>query len=82
MAASECSASTLLRSFRLHRGTTPIRFAKQLRLEATQRALLAGDAKTTSVSEVAIEFGFFQLGRFSAEYKRAFGEYPSQTLGH
>jgi hypothetical protein len=27
-----------------------------------------------------MSFGFAELGRFSVEYKKAFGESPSQTL--
>jgi hypothetical protein len=32
------------------------------------------------VTEVAVHFGFLELGRFSVEYRRAFGERPSATL--
>jgi AraC-like DNA-binding protein len=78
--AAETSASSLLRAFRLHRGTTPMRYVKQLRLEAVHRALLASNPKTAKVSEVASEYAFFQFGRFAAEYKRMFGELPSETL--
>ena len=33
-----------------------------------------------SVSAAALRWGFAHLGRFSAEYRRAFGECPAQTL--
>ncbi len=33
-----------------------------------------------TVTEVAIRHGFFHLGRFSAEYKKHFGELPSETI--
>ncbi|MGY4266594.1 transcriptional regulator GlxA family with amidase domain [Bradyrhizobium sp. USDA 4519] len=36
----------------------------------------------TTVSKVAIEQGFIELGRFSQYYRTMFGEYPSQTLGY
>jgi AraC-like DNA-binding protein len=80
--ASETSASSLLRAFRIHRGTSPMKYVKQIRLEAAQRMLLAGKTGATTVTRVAMDNGFFQLGRFSADYRRAFGELPSETLGH
>ena len=79
--ASETSASSLLRAFRIHRGTSPMKFVKQIRLEAAQRTLLAAKTGATTVTRVAMDYGFFQLGRFSADYKCAFGELPSETLG-
>ena len=63
-----------------HRDTTPMRYVKQLRLEAVHRSLLAADASDTRVSDLAADHGFFQFGRFAADYKRAFGELPSETL--
>jgi AraC-like DNA-binding protein len=32
------------------------------------------------VSEIALRWGFGHFGRFAAEYRRRFGESPSQTL--
>jgi TolB-like protein len=34
----------------------------------------------TSITEVAIRFGFSHFGRFSGQYRRCFGERPSATL--
>ena len=79
--ASETSASSLLRAFRIHRGITPMKYVKQMRLECAQRTLLAAKRGTTTVTTVAMDHGFYQLGRFSADYRRVFGELPSETLG-
>ena len=78
---SDTSVSTLLRTFRIHRGITPMKYVKQMRLEYAQRTLLAAEPGTTTVTTVAMDHGFYQLGRFSADYRRVFGELPSETLG-
>ena len=46
------------------------------------RGLLQDSVDQTSVTDVAYSCGFAHLGRFSAEYKRLFGESPRQTLNH
>lgn len=79
-AASGMSARTVAREFRKHHGSTVKEFIKQRRLEAANRILLAANPGETNVTKVALDFGFDQLGRFSADYNQAFGELPSQTL--
>ena len=34
----------------------------------------------TSITQIAVSFGFFELGRFATYYRRMFGELPSTTL--
>jgi AraC-like DNA-binding protein len=70
---------TLEAHFRRYLGTTPLGWVRRMRLaRARQQLLAAGDAK--SVSGVAVANGFTELGRFAAQYRRQFGELPSQTL--
>ncbi|HET7826571.1 MAG TPA: helix-turn-helix domain-containing protein [Anaeromyxobacter sp.] len=72
-------ARTLEAHFRRFLGVTPLTWVRQARLERVRCALLASDGRT-SVSRVALDCGFTQLGRFAAQYSRRFGELPSETL--
>jgi AraC-like DNA-binding protein len=72
-------SSALYEAFKRHRGTTPMAFLRDARLERVRRDLLHPDA-STSVTYQATRWGFLHLGRFSADYRRRFGEKPSETL--
>lgn len=74
------SGRTLLEGFRRHRGISPMRLLKTARLDRARSELLKADPDETSVTEVAMHYGFQHLGRFSVEFKRRFGESPSATL--
>jgi len=74
------SVRTLSRTFQRHRGMGPIRFFNTLRLDVVRSVLLAGSSKETRVTGVALDHGFASPGRFAAQYRRRFGESPSQTL--
>jgi len=60
-----------------HRGVAPMTLVRNLRLDAARQKLLSGSP--TSVTEVALEYGFGHLGRFSSYYRERFGELPKQT---
>jgi len=74
------SPRTLRKAFRSIYGQSPCRRLRVLRLNQARQALLAVDGETAKVTEIAICFGFFEFGRFSVEYRKLFGESPSQTL--
>jgi len=61
-------------------GMSPGRYIKLARLLHARMALLHADPACSSVNAVAIACGFTQPGRFSVDYRQAFGEMPSQTL--
>jgi transcriptional regulator GlxA family with amidase domain len=44
------------------------------------QSILKEREPSTTVADVAKEHGFVNLGRFSAEYRALFAEYPSQTV--
>ena len=77
-AAVGCSVRSLSEGFRQARGTTPMNFLLQVRLEGV-RADLVADQGWRSVSDVALAWGFNHLGRFATVYRRHFGESPSDT---
>jgi transcriptional regulator GlxA family with amidase domain len=75
------SARALQRGFQEHVGCSPMDYLRDVRLKRARDALIAADASSdVSVTEVALDAGFMHLGRFSVEYRRRFGESPSQTL--
>jgi transcriptional regulator GlxA family with amidase domain len=72
------SERTLRNAFHREHGISPKQFDLRERLRAARHALCEGTSRT--VTEIATEFGFFELGRFSRIYRDAFGELPSQTI--
>jgi AraC family ethanolamine operon transcriptional activator len=71
---------SLRRLFDEHFGMSPARYLRLRRLNQARRGLLYGDAACKSVTEVGVRYGFFDLGRFAADYRALFGELPSATL--
>lgn len=74
------SERTLRKAFHKSFGLAPCRHLRMLRLTHARRALMCADAEFVTVTEIATGFGFGELGRFSVEYRKMFGESPSQTL--
>jgi len=68
---------TLLQNFKDHRGTSPMRYLRDARFERVREALLR--AQDQSVTQVAMRWGFYHLGRFAVDYRKRFGEMPSET---
>lgn len=59
---------------------SPKRYLVTRRLLAVRHALRAAATPGATVTGIATEHGFFELGRFALKYKAAFGESPSHTL--
>ena len=61
-------------------GMSPRAWSQIARLNAARQDLIKGDIDGLRVSEVAVRWGFYHFGRFSASYRRLFGELPSVTV--
>jgi AraC family ethanolamine operon transcriptional activator len=72
------SRRTLHRAFNDALGIGPIAFLRHRRLCAVHTALREpNDIRT--ISDIALLYGFQNLGRFASYYRELFGEYPSET---
>jgi len=79
-AAAGASARSIFKAFRDSRDCSPMAFVKSVRLQHARRMLQRPDGTTTVVS-TAFACGFLNPGHFARDYRLAFGELPSATLG-
>ena len=61
-------------------GMSPHRYLWLRRMDQARRALILADPREKTVTTIANDYGFWELGRFSVAYRKLFGESPSTTL--
>ena len=74
------SSRQLFRAFDAEIGISPAKYLKNYRMTQARLELIEADPAAATVTKVAHAWGFWELGRFAVEYRRLFGESPSQTL--
>jgi AraC-like DNA-binding protein len=74
------SVRTLQAAFQRHTGAAPMTYLRDLRLGRIHADLLAADASSTTVAQIANRWGWTHLGRFAAAYRTRYGTTPSHTL--
>lgn len=77
--AGNVSVRTVYNLFAKYLHVTPKLFIKQSKLKSLRRELV-NSRTVRNVTEVALDYGFTHLGRFSSDYRKMFGELPSETL--
>lgn len=55
-------------------------YLRRLRLSQARRMLAEPTSANITVAKAGLRYGFWELGRFAAQYRQLFGEYPAQTL--
>lgn len=73
---------TLYYAFQEFYGLSPIRYLRLVRYGRARRDLINSDPEHTTVTDVAAKWHFWHFGRFSVEYRKLYGESPSETLSN
>lgn len=79
--ALNVSRRSLHRAFSDVLDLPPATYLRRRRLSQVRRMLASTKDPRMTVSSAALHWGFWELGRFSGDYRRFFGELPSETLG-
>ncbi len=78
-AAAGCSVRTLGAVFPCFRGKTPLGVLQAIRLEKAHRELCMA-ARGQTVGAIARRHGFTNAARFTAAFRRRYGDAPSEIL--
>jgi len=78
--ATGVSARTLQYAFREYYGLSPTAYFRMRRFNRARHSLRNAAPDRGAVKRAALDAGITELGRFSVEYRRLFGESPSVTL--
>jgi len=78
--AAGVSERTLRDAFQHCFGLAPVQYLNRRTLHQVRRGLESADPSVATVTEIATEFGVWELGRFARDYCNLFGELPSETL--
>jgi AraC-like DNA-binding protein len=80
-AAAGVGPRALQLAFRRYRDTTPMQHVRRVRLARAHRDLqVAEPGSGVTVEMIATRWGFANPGRFSTDYRAAYGTTPSHTL--
>ncbi|HME26051.1 MAG TPA: helix-turn-helix transcriptional regulator [Acetobacteraceae bacterium] len=74
------SARVLRAQCQQHLGMSPHRYLWLRRMHLARRALTMADPVHATVTNIANDYGFGELGRFAVTYRALFGELPSAAL--
>lgn len=58
-------------------GMSPVSYIRTLRLNRVHRLLRSRDTTQRTITEIALDCGFWHLSQFAVDYRRFFGESPS-----
>ncbi|MCF4996848.1 helix-turn-helix domain-containing protein [Pseudomonas syringae] len=79
-AQASMSPRSLYALFERQLGVTPLQYIRQRKLERIHTCLNDPSCPVRNLTELALDYGFLHLGRFSESYRMQFGELPSQTF--
>jgi AraC-like DNA-binding protein len=78
--ASGVPGRTLFKHFKEYQGVSPMNYLRTARFQKVRDELRHAEPDGC-VMDIAMHWGFEHMGRFAVEYRRRFGESPSQAMG-
>jgi AraC family ethanolamine operon transcriptional activator len=78
---AQVSERTLQYAFVERFGISPKSYLLRLRLDGVRKELRKSHRSLTMISNLAGHWGFWHMGQFATDYRKLFGELPSETLG-
>ncbi|HEY4934630.1 MAG TPA: AraC family transcriptional regulator [Terriglobales bacterium] len=78
--AAGVSERTVRDAFQQFFGVAPVRYLNRRTLHQVRKALKDADPSVATITNIAAQFGVWQLGRFARDYRLIFDELPSDTL--
>lgn len=61
-------------------GMSPMQYLRLIRLNGARRHLRQTPSKSLTVQDVAADWGFWHFSQFSSDYRKLFGQSPSQSM--
>lgn len=80
--ATGASERTLRYAFQEHFGISPKTYLSVYRLNKVRKELRNGHPASIKISDIANQWGFWHMGQFAADYRKFFGELPSETRAY
>jgi len=77
---NDINIRSLQRAFIDQYGISPKSYAKAYHLNSIYKELLQSNTRTTRIADIASRHGFWHMSQFATDYRRHFGELPSETL--
>lgn len=74
------SVRSLEMHFKKYLSATPKQVINLVRMAAVRHRLLETSREQSSVTKIVYEFGYCHLSQFAGDYRRVYGELPSETL--
>ncbi len=78
----DISESQLHYAFKKEYGITPKKYLQQLRFNTIKKELIAANPNSVTITDIAYKYNFLHMSHFTTEYKKIFGQTPSQTLNN
>lgn len=79
-ATCEVPRRTLNRALQESTGMGPATYVRRVRLNNARRTLQRLEPESKTVTDIALDHGFWHLSRFAKQYHELFGESPHETL--